>query len=111
MVTTLLSDELICRLCEKWKNIIMNLVKIFDDIHGTCLNYFIRLRHTDALQLDACLILDLLDKHFSFTCIEGDTGTLISGSCCTTTSVDVGLSLFWRLNLDYKVDIRNVKTS
>jgi hypothetical protein len=42
---------------------------------------------------------------------EGDAEARSTGSCCSSSSMDVGLGLFWWLDLDDKVNLRDIKSS
>ena len=89
----------------------MDIIQVVADVHCTGLDHILWLRHTDSLELNAGLGLDLLNKHLRLTRVESDAGTAGTGTSRTTTSMDVGLCLFGWLNLDYQVDIRDVKTT
>lgn len=42
---------------------------------------------------------------------EGDAGTGFASSGSSSCPMDVGLSIFWWLDLNDQIDIRNIKTS
>lgn len=89
----------------------MDLFKVLTNIHSAGFDNVIRLRNPNALQLDASLGLNLLNEHLRLWRIKSYASTTSTCTRCSTTSVDVGLCLFWRLNLDDEVNIGNVDTT
>ena len=89
----------------------MYVLQVVADVHSASLDDILWLRNTNALELDASLRLNLLHKHLRLVRVERDACAGSASSCCTATSMNVGLSLFWRLQLDDKVNIRDVKAS
>ena len=89
----------------------MNILQVFADVHSTGLDHVLGLRHTNSLELDASLRLDLLDEHFRLARVESDASTAGTCTSSSSTSVDVGLSLLGWLNLDDQVHIGNVKST
>lgn len=89
----------------------MYVLQVVADVHSASLDDILWLRNTNALELDASLRLNLLYKHLRLVRIERDASTASACSCRTTTSMDVRLSLFGRLELDDKVDIGDVKAA
>jgi len=89
----------------------VHLGKILTDVHSTGLDYILRLWHSNSLQFDTGLLLNLFDEHLRLGCVESDASATGSSSSSTTASVNVGLCLLRWLNLDDKVDVWNIKAS
>jgi len=87
------------------------VLQVVTDVHSASLDDIFWLRHTYTLELDAGLRLNLLHKHLRLVRVERDASAASACSCRTTTSMDVGLGLFGRLELDDKVDIRDVEAA
>ena len=86
----------------------MNILQVLADVHCTSLDHIFGLWHTDSLELDSGLRLDLLNKHLRLACVESDASTAGACTCCSSTSMDVGLCLLGWLDLDDQVHIGNV---
>lgn len=56
-------------------------------------------------------MLDVLNKVLGLVRVERDARARGACSCCTSCSVDVGLSFFGWLNLNDEIDIWNVESS
>ena len=89
----------------------MNILKVVADIHSTGLDDILWLWDTNTLKFDACLRLNLFHQHFCFVRVERNTCAAGSCSCSSTTTMNIGLSLFWWLKLNDEVDIWDVKTA
>ena len=110
-VAALLLNQVLSGLDEQRKDIVVDVLQVVADVHSASLDDILWLRNTNALELDASLRLNLLHKHLRLVRVERDAGAASASSCRATTPVDVGLSLFGRLELDDEVDIWDVKTT
>ena len=110
-VSTLLIDQSLGCLVEEGQHVIVHLGEVLADVHRAGLNDILRLWHSYPLKFDASLLLDRLDKHLSLARVERDASPTGAGSSRSTASMDVSLGLFGGLQLDYQVDVRDVKTS
>lgn len=104
-------DQGLGSVSEERKHIVVDLLKVRDDLTGGCSDDILRLRDSDPLELDASLALDLLDQHLRLAGVEGDGRSRCSSSCSSAGSVDVGLCLLGWLDLDDEVDIGDVESS
>ena len=110
-IITRLLDQGPGSVSEKWKDIIVDLFKIRDDLISRSSNHILRLRHANSLQLDPSLWLDLFNQLLCLASVEGDCCSCGSSSCRSTWPMDVSLRLLGWFDLDDEVDIRNVKSS
>ena len=110
-VASVLGDQGCGCLFEEREHGIVDLLKVGADVHSAGLDDVLGLRHTDSLELDSSLLLNLLNEHLGLTSVEGDTGSTGTGSGCTTRPMDVGLGLLRGLDLDDQVDVGDVEAS
>jgi len=76
---------------------------LFDYTHATGFDYLFRLGNANFLHYDTRFTFDHLQLLFLLKSVKGNTGARSSRSGGSTRSVNVGLSIFWWLNLDNQV--------
>ena len=108
---SILGDQSSRGLLEKREHGVVDLLEVGADVHGAGLDHVLGLRHTDALQLDTSLVLDLLNEHLRLAGVERDARSAGASSGGTTGPMDVGLCLLRGLNLDDQVDVGDVEAS
>ena len=67
--------------------------------------------HLDFFESDSTFVCNDVEEISIFPTIEGYAHTVLASSGCSSTSVDVDFCVLWRLDLNYKLDIWNVKSS
>ena len=61
--------------------------------------------------LNSSKVFSFGEMFFVVRVVKSDAEARSACSCCSSSSVDVGLSLLWWLNLHNKVNLRDIKTS
>lgn len=69
------------------------------------------LRNTNRCKFNSSPLFDLLKGKLMLHGPKSDAGSCLSSSSCTSRPMDVGFNFFRRLQLDDKINIRNIETS
>jgi hypothetical protein len=107
----LLVDQDLGEVLEQVEDILVDVLKVLKDTSCGSLDNILWLWHSDSLELDSSLILDLLNELIGLLCVEGNASSGLSSSGSSSRSMNVGLGVLWWLNLDDEVDILDVETS
>lgn len=110
-VTIILLDQVFGSLLEKTQYFLVDFGQLFGGLLKRGFDQVVRLGHANLLELDSCLILDLLNLHLVLVRVKGDASSGATCSRGSTRPMNVRFRLFWRFNLNDEVDTGNVQAS
>ena len=110
-VATELLAQLLSRLSEELKDFLSDLVDLLEDALCRCADHILRLRGTNDLELDASLILNVLELSLVLLVEEGDASARVSSASGTARTMDVSLGILRRFHLNDQVNVGDVKSS
>lgn len=93
------------------KEVVVHSLELLDGISRRGPDDIVGLRDTDWNELDASIPFNVLDHHLVLLGPECNASSRLAGSGRSTRSMNVGLSVLWRLNLNNKVNVWNVEAS
>jgi hypothetical protein len=104
-------DEVLGQVFEEVEHVLVDILEVLKNAGLRGLDDVFSLRDADSLELDTGLVFDFRHKLIRLLRVEGDAGAGLAGAGGTPRPVNVGLSVFGRLDLDDEINVRDVEAS
>ena len=107
----MLVNKQLRRLIKHMKHILINILKLFENVFSFGTSQIIIGRNRYTSQCNLCKLLHSVNELLVFVVVEGDACAVLACSCSSSSPMDIRFCVFWRLNLNDQFYIRDVQTS